>query len=56
MKRQLITLGPTSAGGAFTSDRTEAHAILGKLYAIEYRPGTLDTACTITVTCESDSS
>lgn len=56
MKRQLIVLGPTSSGGAFTSDRTDAHAVLGKLYALEYRPGTLDTGATVTVTCESDSS
>jgi hypothetical protein len=54
MKRLLIPLGPTSAGGAFTSVQTRA--ICGELYAIEYRPGTLDTGAGIVVTCEGDSS
>jgi hypothetical protein len=27
------------------------HAVCGKLYAIEYQPGTIDTGATITVTC-----
>ena len=56
MKRQVIKLGPTSAGGAFTSSKTETPSILGKLYAIEYRPGTLDTGASVTVTCEGDAS
>jgi hypothetical protein len=27
------------------------HAVCGKLYAIEYQPGTIDTGATVTVTC-----
>jgi len=53
MKHIVIALGPTSAGGDFTTPTT-VPAVNGKLYAIEYRPGTLDTGCTIVVTCESD--
>lgn len=55
MKKLLIALGPTSAGGVFTT-ATDVQTILGKLYAIEYRPGTLDTGADVTITCESDSS
>jgi hypothetical protein len=54
MQRQIILLGPTSGAGAFTS--VQGSALLGKLYAIEYRPGTIDTGASITVTCEADSS
>ena len=55
MKKQTIKLGPTNGSGAFTSSKdVETPSIIGKLYAIEYRPGTLDTGATIIVTCESD--
>ncbi len=46
-----ITLSITTNGsGAATVNSTLA--VLGKLYAIEYRPGTIDTGATVTVTCE----
>lgn len=45
-----------SAGGAFDNTTTRQGGVLGKLYAIEYRPGTLDTGADVTVTCESDTS
>jgi len=54
MKRQVIKLGPTDGSGAFTS--AQGAAVLGRLYAIEYRPGTIDTGATLTVTCEGDAS
>jgi len=52
MKHITVTLGPTSAGGGFTTGATQPAN--GKLYAIEYRPGDIDTGATIAVTCESD--
>lgn len=52
MKRQVLTVTTDAAGdGSATGS-----AVLGKLVAIEYRPGTLDTGATLTVTCESDTS
>ena len=38
----------TNASGAAT---VNSHAVLGKLYAIEYQPGTIATGATVTVTC-----
>jgi hypothetical protein len=55
MKRQIFPI-TVSAGGAFDNTTTKQMAILGKLYSIEYRPGTLDTGATVTVTCEGDAS
>jgi hypothetical protein len=52
MKRQLLTVTTDAAGdGSVTGT-----AVIGKLYAIEYRPGTLDTGATVTITCEADTS
>lgn len=50
MRKQTLSW-TTSAGGAAT---VTGSAVIGKLYAIEYRPGTTDTGATVTVTCESD--
>jgi hypothetical protein len=52
IKRQLISLTTDGGGNASVIGR----AIIGKLVAIEYRPGTIATGATLTVTCESDSS
>lgn len=52
MNKQTISF-TTSAGGAAA---VAGHVVLGKLYAIEYQPGTTDTGATLTLTCESDSS
>jgi len=52
MKRQILSW-TTSAGGAAT---VIGEAVFGKLYAIEYRPGTTATGATVTITCEGDSS
>jgi hypothetical protein len=52
MKLQNLPVTTNSGGAASATGRT----IIGKLYAIEYRPGTLDTGATVTVTCESGSS
>ncbi len=41
-----------STGAATTSGE---RSIFGRLYAIEYRPGTIDTGATVTVTCEGAS-
>jgi hypothetical protein len=48
--RTVILTATTTAGGAATVNAPTG--ILGKLYAILYKPGTLDTGATITVTCE----
>lgn len=42
-----------STGAATTNGE---RSIFGQLYAIEYRPGTIDTGATVTVTCEGASS
>lgn len=52
MKRQLIPITTDASGDASVLGK----AVLGKLYAIEYRPGTIATGATLTVTAESDSS
>lgn len=52
MKRELLSY-TTSAGGAATVTGT---AVAARLYAIEYIPGTTDTAATVTITCEGDRS
>jgi len=46
MKSMIITA--TNADATVEGER----AICGKLYAIEYQPGTIDTGATITVTCD----
>lgn len=55
LKRQYFPY-TTSAGGAATvySNGASApqNAIIGKLYAVVYLPGTTDTGATVTVTCE----
>ncbi len=52
MNRQIFSLTTDTAGAASAT----GGAVIGKLYAIEYRPGTIATGATVTVTCESDSS
>jgi len=52
MKRQLLTVITDGSGDAVTTGT----AVLGKLFAIEYRPGTIDTGATVTITCEADAS
>jgi hypothetical protein len=52
IKRQLISLITDGGGNASVTGR----AIIGKLVAIEYRPGTIATGATLTVTCEGDTS
>ena len=49
MKEMFLTLNThVSAGTASTSAPT---AVIGKLYAIEYQPGTIATGATLTLTC-----
>jgi hypothetical protein len=48
--RHVYLSGTCSAGGALTVNDTKN--IMGKLYAILYKPGTLDTGATITLTCQ----
>ena len=52
MNRQILSITTAADGSAAVSGQ----AVLGKLYAIEYRPGTIATGATITATCEGDSS
>ena len=49
MKSIILTI-TTSSGGAATVNGT--FTILGKVYAVLYKPGTIDTGATITVTTE----
>jgi hypothetical protein len=52
MRKEVLAIA-TNASGAAT---VTGGQVLGKLYAIEYRPGTIDTGATVTVTCESGAS
>ena len=49
MKELFLKLSTGAADGAASS--TAPTAILGKLYAIEYQPGTIATGATLTVIC-----
>ena len=53
MKNITLSITTAANGSATVNDTT---AILGELYAIEYRPGTIATGATITVTCEGGGS
>ena len=52
MRRQILSVTTNGTGDGTTTGA----AVLGKLFAIEYRPGTLDTDAVVTITCESDTS
>jgi len=54
MKEIILSIVTHASAG--TASVTSESPVLGKLYAIEYRPGTIDTGATVTVTCESASS
>lgn len=49
--RAITVSATTNAGGAGSAF---GDAVVGKLYAVEYQPGSIDTGATITLTCESD--
>jgi len=52
MNRQIFTLTTDTAGAAVAGHSvTPQTSVLGKLYAIKYVPGTIDTGATVTVTC-----
>lgn len=53
MKRQIFTLTTDTAGAATAGQSTTSvqTAVIGKLFAIKYIPGTIDTGATLTVTC-----
>lgn len=44
----------TNGSGAATVNAEQS--VLGRLFAIEYRPGTIETGATVTVTCEGSAS
>lgn len=48
MNKQTITFTTASDGSAAEM----GHNAIGKLYAVEYQPGTTATGATITLTCE----
>lgn len=50
MRSINLTLNTGAADGAAST--TGERKIFGRLYAIEYRPGTIDTGATLTITCE----
>jgi len=52
MKRQVLAITTDGSGDATVF----GYAVLAKLFAIEYHPGTIDTGATVTVTCEGDAS
>jgi hypothetical protein len=51
MKRILLSLVTDASGDSVVQS---GQALLGKLYAIEYRPGSIVTGATVTVTCVGD--
>jgi len=51
MREIIIPLATVTTTGACTIDATRG--ILGKLYAIEYRPNDIDTNVHLTITCRS---
>lgn len=51
---KIITVSVTTNTAGAGNDLSSS--ISGKLYAVEYQPGTIDTGATITLTCESDTS
>lgn len=52
---RTITLKLVTDGDGAATVNGE-RSIFGRLYAIEYRPGTIDTGATVTITCEGASS
>ena len=50
MRRLSVSL-TTATDGTGTS---YSAAVYGKLYAVKYKPGSLDTGADITITCEDD--
>jgi hypothetical protein len=54
MRKQVFSWTTDGSGDATTghSTSTVQSAILGRLEAIEYLPGTTDTGATVTVTCQ----
>ena len=50
MIRQVLTYTTAANGSASVT----GSAALGKLYAVEYQPGSTDTGATLTLTCEGD--
>lgn len=48
--RKAVLKATTDASGNATVDHVSN--VLGKLYAVLYKPGTLDTGATITLTCQ----
>lgn len=50
MRSISLTLNTHASTGAATT--TGERKIFGRLYAIEYRPGTIATGATLTITCE----
>ena len=53
MKNRTLSITTAADGSATVNDTS---AILGKLYAIEYRPGTIATGATVVYTCEGGGS
>ncbi len=47
-----LTLSVTTGASSGAGDTTSGQDVLGKLYAILYKPGNIDTGATVTVTCE----
>jgi hypothetical protein len=55
MRKQTFSLTTDTAGAATAGhSATPQTSVLGRLYAIKYVPGTIDTGATVTVTCEGN--
>lgn len=56
MKRQRFPLVTDGSGDAVAGygQSSELPSIFGKIHAIKYKPGTIDTGATVTVTIEGD--
>lgn len=54
MRTITLKLVTGASDGACTVNGERS--VFGRLYALEYRPGTIDTGATVTVTCEGASS
>lgn len=50
MKKMVFAITTDGSGDATVNGE---RAIIGKLYAVEYQPGTIATGATLTVTCEN---
>lgn len=57
MKKQILPYTTDTAGAAtvYTNGESKPNsAVVARVFAVRYKPGTTDTGATVTVTCEGD--